>query len=91
MAVVGCSGTGSPLIEQLARLGVGRIVIVDPDHVETKNLNRIVNSTREDAYLRRPKVEVLARAIAAMGFDTELEIIEADLAPSPGAANSHCS
>jgi hypothetical protein len=80
VAVVGCSGTGSPLIEQLARLGVGRIVIVDPDHVETKNLNRIVNSTREDAYLRRPKVEALARAIAAMGFDTELEIIEADLA-----------
>ena len=47
IAVVGCSGTGSPVIEQLARLGVGRLVLVDPDRVEEKNLNRIVNATRE--------------------------------------------
>ncbi len=80
IAVIGCSGTGSPVIEQLARLGVGRLVIVDPDRVEEKNLNRILNATREDAYLRRPKVEVMARAIAAMGFGTELEIIAQDLA-----------
>lgn len=80
IAVIGCSGTGSPVIEQLARLGVGRLVLVDPDRVELKNLNRILNATREDAYLRRPKVEVIARAIAVMGFDTEVEIIADDLA-----------
>lgn len=80
VAVVGCSGTGSPVIEQLARLGVGRLVLVDPDRVEPKNLNRILNATREDAYLRRPKVEVMARAIAAMGVGTELEIIADNLA-----------
>ncbi len=80
VAVVGCSGTGSPVIEQLARLGVGRLVIVDPDRVEEKNLNRILNATREDAYLKRLKVEVMARAIAAMGFGTELDIIAEDLA-----------
>jgi hypothetical protein len=79
-AVVGCSGTGSPVIEQLARLGVGRLVLVDPDRVEDKNLNRILNASREDAYLRRQKVEVMARAIARMGFDTEVEIIAEDLA-----------
>ena len=80
IAVIGCSGTGSPVIEQLARLGVGRLVIVDPDRIEERNLNRILNATREDAYLRRPKVEVMARAIAAMGFGTELDIIAEDLA-----------
>jgi hypothetical protein len=80
VAVVGCSGTGSPVIEQLARLGVGRLVLVDPDHVEEKNLNRILNARREDAYLKRPKVEVMARAIASMGFATEVEIIQEDLA-----------
>lgn len=80
VAVVGCSGTGSPVIEQLARLGVGRLVLVDPDRVEEKNLNRILNATREDAYLKRPKVEVMARAIARMGFATEVEIIPEDLA-----------
>jgi hypothetical protein len=80
VAVVGCSGTGSPVIEQLARLGVGRLVLVDPDRVEEKNLNRIVNATREDVYLKRPKVEAMARAIAAMGFGTDLEIIPENLA-----------
>jgi molybdopterin/thiamine biosynthesis adenylyltransferase len=87
VAVVGCSGTGSPLIEQLARLGVGRLVLVDPDRVEEKNLNRIVNATREDAYLKRPKVEAMARAIAAMGFATDLEIIPENLA-TPRAVKS---
>jgi hypothetical protein len=79
-AVIGCSGTGSPLIEQLARLGFGRLVLVDPDFIEERNLNRIVNSWREHAYLKRPKVEAMARAIAAMGFGTEVEIIHGDLA-----------
>jgi hypothetical protein len=86
-AVIGCSGTGSPLIEQLARLGFGRLVLVDPDFVEERNLNRIVNSWREQAYLKRPKVEAMARAIAAMGFGTEVEIIHADLA-TPAAVKA---
>ena len=42
VGVVGCSGTGSPLIEQLARNCVGTLVLVDPDRVEEKNLNRIL-------------------------------------------------
>lgn len=84
VAVIGASGTGSPLIEQLARLGVGRFVLVDPDVVESKNLNRIFNASREDSYLLRPKVEVMARAIAAMGFGTEVELVSGDLA-TPGA------
>src|SRR5205814_7746412 len=41
IAVVGCSGTGSPVIEQLARNSVGSLVLVDPDRVEETNLNRI--------------------------------------------------
>jgi len=72
VAIVGCSGTGSFVVEQLARLGVGRLVLVDPDVAEEKNLNRIVNSGKEDAYLARPKVHVLATAIARMGLDQEV-------------------
>lgn len=79
IGVVGCSGTGSIVVELLARLGVGTLVLVDPDRVEEKNLNRIVNATREDAYLNRFKVEVAARAIARMGFTTELKLIRTNL------------
>jgi hypothetical protein len=79
IGVVGCSGTGSPLIEQVARLGAGRLVLVDPDVAEMKNLNRICNSSLEDAYLGIPKVHVMARAIARMGFGTNVEVFAGNL------------
>ena len=71
-AVVGCSGTGSIVVEQLARMGIGRLVLIDPDVVEEKNLNRILNGGKEDAYLGRPKVFALASAVARMGLGQEL-------------------
>jgi hypothetical protein len=67
IAVIGCSGTGSVVIEQLARLGVGGFVLVDPDHVEHKNLNRILNATWEDAERGTAKVEVCRRTIDSLG------------------------
>lgn len=72
VGVVGCSGTGSPLIEQLVRLGVGKIVLIDPDKVEIKNLNRILNSTRKDAEDNRFKVEVLKDAIERTRIGTDV-------------------
>ena len=41
VAVVGAGGTGSAAIEVLARAGVGRLIIIDPDHVEPSNLERM--------------------------------------------------
>jgi hypothetical protein len=79
IAVVGCSGTGSPLIELLVRLGVGKLVLVDPDRVEWRNLNRIFLTTAADANLGRLKVEVLADAIGRMGLATEVVAIGKDL------------
>jgi len=72
VAVVGYSGTGSFVVEALARLGVGRLVIIEYDVVEKKNLNRILNTTHEDADAKRLKTEVARRAITAMGLNTEV-------------------
>jgi ThiF family/Prokaryotic homologs of the JAB domain len=91
VAVVGCSGTGSVVVEQLARLGVGRIVLVDPDIVEGKNLNRILNSGKEDVYLGRPKVHVLASAIARMGLGQEVIPLQKNLlTPEAVGAVAEC-
>lgn len=79
-AIVGCSGTGSIVAEQLARLGIGKLVLVDPDHIEARNLNRILNSTAEDAAAQTPKVEVLKRAIAALGFQQQVVALQMNLA-----------
>jgi hypothetical protein len=66
-------------VEELARLGVGRLLLVDPDAVEEKNLNRILNTGKEDVYLKRPKVYALASAVARMGFGQELIPLDKNL------------
>ena len=79
IAIVGCSGTGSIVIEQLARLGVGSLVIVDPDVIEEKNLNRIINAMKKDAIRKSPKVEVLEQAIREMDLGTEVTALRATI------------
>ncbi|MBN9673732.1 ThiF family adenylyltransferase [Roseibium aggregatum] len=64
VAYIGVSGTGSIAAEQGARVGFGSLTLVDPDRVEGKNLNRILNSTMDDVSKARLKVEMFADAIA---------------------------
>jgi hypothetical protein len=72
IGVVGCSGTGSWVIEQLSRLSVGKLVGVDPKLMGEKNQNRIINSRQEDVRAQRPKVHVLADAVRATGLVREV-------------------
>lgn len=58
--VIGVSGTGSIVAEQLCRLGFGRVIVIDHDKVELKNLNRILNTVRVDADRNLSKVAVFA-------------------------------
>ncbi len=77
VAIIGVSGTGSPVAEMLARLGIGELILVDPKNVEDKNLNRIVTATKRD--IGRPKVNVLAKAIQRIGLATHVVPIAHDL------------
>lgn len=79
VAIVGCSGTGSPVVEQLARYGVGQLTLVDDDIIETRNLNRVLNATQQDADLRRPKVDVLGDIVEKMGTGTTVRRLQANL------------
>lgn len=67
IGVVGCSGTGSIVIEQLLRMGVGDLVAVDNDVIEHKNLDRILNSRLDDVRVKLPKVELVARTASDVG------------------------
>lgn len=80
IGVVGCSGTGGPLILQLAHLGVGRLVLVDPDRVEVKNLNRIPGATMKDAIEMAYKVDVAQRYVEGLELGTEVLPLRTDLA-----------
>jgi proteasome lid subunit RPN8/RPN11 len=78
-AVIGASGTGSPTIEQLMRLGAALIVGVDDDHMEERNVNRILNSTMDDVKKERAKVDVLAGAVERTGLGTRFIPIKKNL------------
>lgn len=91
VGVVGCSGTGSWVCELLGRNGVGELVLVDPETMELKNLNRIPNATFRDAVSGAWKVDVQRRAIEAMGFETHVTTSAADLMdPAVVAALADC-
>lgn len=48
VAVVGCGGLGGRCIDQLARIGVGTLVVIDADSFEPSNLNRQVLCRERD-------------------------------------------
>jgi molybdopterin-synthase adenylyltransferase len=62
VAVIGCGGLGGYLVEELARLGVGALVLVDPDVFEEHNLNRQLLSS--PARLGQAKAEVARERVA---------------------------
>ena len=77
VTVVGCGGTGSAVAMLLARIGVGQLALIDNDIVDQTNLNRLHGSRQADADAMRPKVEVVAHAIAEIGLGTRVVPIEA--------------
>ena len=74
---------------QLARSGIGRLVLVDPKLVKEVNLNRIAFTQRSD--IGSPKVEVVGDAVKATGLCTEIDPIHGDLAnPDAVRAVAEC-
>lgn len=66
VVVVGAGGVGMLLVQDLARLGVGHLVVIDPERVEPSNLPRLPEATRLDAleYFDRPRMPHLVRRLA---------------------------
>ncbi len=65
VGVIGCSGTGSPAVEVLARAGVGSFVLVDPERLSVSNLERLHGSHFEHLRLdpKPYKVELMRSMI----------------------------
>lgn len=80
VAVVGAGGTGSVLAEQLARMGVSELLIIDPDRLDTaSNLRRVVGSHHDDLTQHRPKAEVVVDHIVGLGLGTKASAIVEDV------------
>lgn len=61
--VIGLGGGGSHICQQLAHIGVGNYVIVDPDAIEETNINRLVGGTDADVGGQVAKVDIAKRQI----------------------------
>ena len=46
-ALVGLGGGGSQVAQQLAHIGLGNFLLIDPDIVEDTNLTRLAGATSE--------------------------------------------
>lgn len=49
VGVIGSGGIGMLLVEYLSRLGIGHLIVVDPDRVDASNLPRLPGARRSDA------------------------------------------
>jgi molybdopterin-synthase adenylyltransferase len=76
VAVVGLGGTGSVTTQQLVRLGVRRLILVDHDYLEESNVSRVYGSTLADARQGLSKVEIALREAKAVGLEAEIETIQ---------------
>lgn len=75
--VVGAGGLGSPLLMYLAAAGIGRIGIIDHDHVELSNLQRQVIYTEDS--LGKPKAAEAAKMVQALNPYTGVITYEGQL------------
>src|SRR5665647_3638505 len=83
VAVVGCGGLGGYIAEQLARVGVGRLVLFDGDRFEVSNLNRQIMAT--ELNIGQWKVEAAQERLRSVNSEVQVEAVrgwfEEDKAP----------
>jgi tRNA A37 threonylcarbamoyladenosine dehydratase len=74
VVVVGIGGVGSWAAEALARSGIGRLTLIDLDHVAESNINRQVQAL--ESTLGAAKVVAMRERIAAINPDCGVDGVE---------------
>ena len=77
--IAGIGGVGSWAVEALARSGVGRLTLVDLDHVSESNINRQIHAL--DATVGQAKVEAMRDRIAQINPDCKVLAIDEFVEP----------
>lgn len=79
VGVVGCGGLGGLVVELLARIGVGKIRIIDSDKYTEENLNRQLLSNENFVLSERRKIESAKARVEAVNSAVELETLSVRL------------
>jgi tRNA A37 threonylcarbamoyladenosine dehydratase len=84
VVVVGIGGVGSWTVEALARSGVGRLTLIDLDHVAESNINRQVHAL--STTVGQAKVLAMRERIALIHPACTVDIVEDFVTPDNWAA-----
>jgi len=71
VGIIGAGGLGGFALEILARMGVGRLVVVDGDTFSDSNLNRQILATEKS--LGKPKADAAAKRISEVNGAVEVK------------------
>lgn len=79
VAVVGLGGVGSWSAEALARSGVGRLTLIDMDHIAESNINRQIHALTETT--GQSKVLAMQARIALINPDCRVDVVDDFVTP----------
>ena len=79
VAVVGCGALGTNAANLLARMGVGRLKLIDRDYVELDNLHRQILYGEADAERRLPKAIAAAERLRKVNSRIKIEAVVEDV------------
>lgn len=80
VAVVGLGGVGSMVVQDLARMGVGDLLLVDSDSLDETNLSRVVTADFNDISSTPAKTELAARYAKRVNPNIRCELVQDDVA-----------
>lgn len=80
VAIAGCGGGGGGYAAALARAGVGRFTLADPDDFELVNLNRQFGARLDT--LGRNKAEVTAEIVGGIVPDVDVRVLPVAIDPT---------
>ena len=84
VVVAGVSGLGSPLVQQMALLGVAQVALIEPQELDNTNRNRFVGAYASDPVPGSAKVDLAGRMVEAINPQVKVIRIRASIA-SPEA------
>lgn len=70
IAIIGAGGLGGTVLELLARMGIGELIIVDKDVIGDSNLNRQILSTENN--LGKSKTEIAVKRVKEINSSIEI-------------------
>lgn len=88
VGIVGAGGIGSAVAEQLIRLGIGRLTIIDDEVVTATNLTRIHGSGSMDVGVA--KTAIVARTAGEVGETTVTAARRRVVDPATASLLKHC-